>query len=111
MNNKLHFIVRGSAAEPYHLIFHCDAGAIKASCSCPAGRMAALCKHRLAILRGDPTGLVEPNQFDINTLARWLSGSQVEQELHALTNAEEALKYADAELKSVKKRLSILLRD
>ena len=111
MNEKLYFIVRGSAAEPYRLIFHCNAGAIKASCSCPAGQMATLCKHRLAILRGDSTGLVEPNQSDIDTLARWLSGSQLEQELHALTIAEEALKYADAELKSVKKRLGTLLRD
>ncbi len=72
--------------------------------------MATLCKHRLAILRGNPSGLVEPNQSDIDMLARWLSGSQVEQELHALTIAEDALKHADAEFKSVKKRLATLLR-
>lgn len=111
MTEQLYFDVSGSAAEPYRVTINRKSGMLKATCTCPAGQMATLCKRRLRILGGSTANLVDLKQADMDTLSAWLSGSQVEQELHALVAAEETLACADAALKTAKKRLGNLFRD
>ena len=111
MNEHLHFDVSGSAPELYRVTIYRRSGMLKATCTCRAGKMATLCKHRLRILGGNTANLVDFKQADMDTLSAWLVGSQVEQELRVLVVAEETFACADAALKTAKKRLGDLLRD
>jgi uncharacterized Zn finger protein len=52
--DKASFLVQGSAAEPYKVIFKLrDDKNLSAYCTCQAGQKGTHCKHRINILRGE----------------------------------------------------------
>ncbi len=57
MNNEYVFHVRGGQAKPYRVGFLVSGSTTKSTCTCPSGlnslRKGMLCKHRIALLRGD----------------------------------------------------------
>jgi hypothetical protein len=64
---------------------------------CPASAGGQYCKHRLAILGGEPEGLVGGNEAQVQTVATWLSSSDVEV-MEALITAEREFENAEQEL-------------
>lgn len=104
--NELKFLVKGSAARPYELIFIKDGDSLTAICSCPAGEHGNFCKHRIAILDGKPKGLVSDNAEQVTTVLDWLTGTDVEVALRALRTVEMDKAASKPELAAAKKKLA-----
>ena len=104
--DEIKFEVKGSAAQPYELIFIKDGDSLTAICSCPAGEHGNFCKHRLSILDGKTGGIVSGNIEQVATVAGWLAGTDVER---ALAEVREIDARPDADKKALaaaKKRLA-----
>jgi uncharacterized Zn finger protein len=108
---KLQFLVQGSAEKPYEVTFQRDSNNLSAYCSCPAGENRQYCKHRVNILSGIKDGIVSNNKPDVEIVASWLPGSDVEKTLHGLKKAEEQFETAKQELSVAKKRFVRALLD
>jgi uncharacterized Zn finger protein len=102
----LEFLVQGSAAEPYRISFHRDGTNLSAYCTCPAGENGMYCKHRIRILHGLIEAVVSDNAADVNTVASWLAGTDVETALHAVTLLEKEAERIKSELSAAKKALA-----
>jgi hypothetical protein len=101
------FLVQGSAPEPYRVSFmRRDPKSISAYCTCPAGESGMSCKHRIRIFRGLLEGVVSPNTLDVNTVAGWLAGSDVETALHTIDQLEKEADRIKRALSVAKKSLS-----
>ena len=100
------FKVQGSAQEPYTTIFKRAGMNLTAHCSCPAGEVGQYCKHRLNILNGYIDGIVSSNAPEVQTVMLWLKGTDVEQALKQVHEAEEKLEEAKKQLNGFKKKLA-----
>ena len=58
MNGELIFLVQGNAPNPFRVCFRREGEGLSATCTCNAGALGKLCKHRLGLMKGDPFGLV-----------------------------------------------------
>lgn len=75
------------------------------TCTCPAGGFKAVCKHRLALLAGDTSGLLPAAPDAIVTLHDWLQGSDLLNAYHELQRCEQAATVAAAHVTAAKKHL------
>jgi uncharacterized Zn finger protein len=100
------FLVQGSAAKPYELLFSRDGNKITAFCSCPAGDSGTACKHRLSILAGIKAGVVSNNSDQVKVVAAWLRGSNLAARMEELDQAEMAAENAKKAVSVAKKRLA-----
>ena len=88
--SQLEFLVKGSAKEPYEVIFIKDGENLTGICTCPAGTYGNVCKHRVSIIDGDARAVVSDNPDEVDTIAAWVIGTDVEAALKALRAAEAA---------------------
>lgn len=109
--NELIFSVQGSAKEPYIVTFKKNGNNLSAYCTCPAGDNGQYCKHRFNIFGGITDGIVSGNEHEVDIVASWLSGTDVESALNDVMNAEEQFEIAKHSLSSAKKRLAKAFRD
>lgn len=101
----LEFLVQGSEASPYTVIFTIDGVKLTATCTCRAGIMGNLCKHRLNILNNDTSNITSNNTDQFPTIQNWLKLSSA-YELIAMVAALEAEKrIIDEKLKKIKKKV------
>jgi uncharacterized Zn finger protein len=84
------FKVKGSAPEPYEVIFIKDGDSLTAICNCPAGTYSNVCKHRTAILEGDFKAITSDNVGRAPDVVEWLAGSDVKSALSELRAAEKS---------------------
>lgn len=106
------FLVQGSAAEPYRItVKRRDADKISAYCTCPAGENGMICKHRVRILRGSTEGVVSQNHADVQTVACWLAGTDVERALRTVDELEKEAEKIKKTISAAKKVLSRALLD
>lgn len=103
---EIRFQVQGSSPDPYIVAFIKDDEGLVATCTCAAGSVGQYCKHRLAILNGDPSAIVSGNMSDAETIAGWLAGSSISAALDALSVAERELEDAKRAVARAKKQLS-----
>lgn len=108
---EITFHVQGSAPEPYVVRFSREGNNIRAHCTCPAGVVGQYCKHRTRIIEGSDEGIVSGNENDVDKVATWLPGSDVEAALGAVRNAEDRLETAKKEVAASKKKLARTLMD
>ena len=105
------FLVQGSRPEPYKVIFKKKGGNLTGLCNCRAGQFGLYCKHRTSILKGETKGIVSGNETDVDIVLSWLSGSDVEQALNEVKDAELQLESAKRVLKGKKKKFANALKD
>jgi uncharacterized Zn finger protein len=86
---ELTFLVKGSATEPYEIIFIKDGDSLTAVCNCPAGTYGNLCKHRVNILDGKTTSITSDNADQVATVVGWLVGTDVAAALDQLRQLEQ----------------------
>ena len=105
IDGQISFLVQGSANEPYQVVFAKRGLNITAHCTCPAGQVGQYCKHRLDILKGDPSKLkiVSGNEPQVAIIQAWLLGTDVEAALNEVRHAEAEY---EREVKKLKKILS-----
>lgn len=108
---KFTFSVQGSSTEPYMVIFEKSNNRIKAYCSCPAGKNGQPCKHRLAILAGDTRNLLGNSSANALIVNSWLPGSNIEEALSILAEAEHNYEKAKQGLSKAKKLLAKAMQD
>ena len=107
--DEIVFLVQGSAPEPYSVHFRKSGSNLSAHCTCPAGTVGQICKHRLRILDGDAEGIVSCNEGEVPTAVSWLNGSNVESAMLELRAAETRLAVAQKEASALKKKLARVL--
>jgi len=104
------FLVQGSASEPYHVTFTKTKTNLNAFCTCPAGDNGQYCKHRFGILSGSTTSIVSNNQNEVPIIQSWLPGSDVEEALKEVGEAEHECYLAKKRLSLAKKKVAKAMR-
>ena len=100
------FSVQGSAEAPYEVEFRRDGANLTAYCTCPAGAVGQYCKHRLRILQGDNEGVVGGREEEVQVVATWLAGTDVEAAMLELAKAEALFEQAKKDVSALKKKLA-----
>ena len=107
----IEFLIQGSAAEPYRVAFiRTTQGSLSAHCTCPAGENGQYCKHRFRIMAGEKCGIVSSNLDEVETVAAWIPGSDIERALRELHSAEERFDLAKQSLSNAKRALARAMR-
>jgi len=109
--NYVKLLVQGSAAEPYEVKFWLRGNNLTGHCSCPAGMNGQYCKHRFRVLDGNIEGVVSENIEEIAKVQSWLRGTDVEEALIEVREAEAAAEVAKRRLSALKKKLARKLLD
>lgn len=104
------FRVKGSSPEPYKVTFTKIKNNINAFCTCPAGQNGQYCKHRFAIMAGDNNAVVSPNKEKVMVVKSWLPGSDLEEALMELAEAEHEHDKAKKRLTAAKKSIARAMR-
>lgn len=105
------FYVKGSAPEPYRVIFTKTGDNLSTDCSCAAGAIGVACKHRIKILSNNPDGIIDLNMDDFNQVQKWLPGSDVDKAIQEIKKAEREYRTAKTNLSLAKKLLNKVLED
>ena len=109
---ELIFMVKGSAEDPYEVKFLKRSETnLSAYCTCPAGKKGQYCKHRFNILKGIKKGIVSDNLDDVETVASWLPGSDIEKAMAYVAESEKRLTAAKKKLSEAKKLVARAMRD
>jgi hypothetical protein len=59
---KTTLLAKSSHGEPHRVEFVVDGTSMRVFCHCQAGVLQQMCKHKLALLKGDTKMLFEPEQ-------------------------------------------------
>lgn len=62
---KITILAFSSSGGSYPVEFSDETGALRVFCHCQAGQMQQMCKHKLALLRGDKKMLYDPSQGEM----------------------------------------------
>lgn len=111
VDGRATFLVQGSAAKPYQVVFTKNGTNLTAHCTCPAGLKRQHCKHRIDILLRKPTNIVSDNRALADQVAAWLEGSDVGQAIHDLENAMRNRRSTPEMIRRYKKKLARTLMD
>lgn len=104
------FEVKGSSEEPYRVTFTKNNKKINAFCTCPAGEIGQYCKHRFAIMAGNVKAVVSSNKQQVMIVQTWLPGTDIEEALTELAEAEHEHDNAKKRLTAAKKRIARAMR-
>lgn len=104
----INFYVQGSQPHPYSLSARREGDGFIFTCSCPAGEVGQICKHRLSLLAGDTRAVVEPVAGDLEALANMWAGSAAESALAQIHETEREIDLLKKRLTSEKKKLARL---
>lgn len=96
MDQEFTFRLQGSVPTPFLVIFGRSGNALSATCTCNAGLLGKLCKHRLGLLKGDPTGIVGGNEAEVPQILELFRGTEGERALRELLETEASLSKAQA---------------
>ena len=102
--DKLTFLVQGSAHDPYEVSFLKHNDNLNVYCTCPAGVLGQFCKHKINILERCTKAIVSDNAEDIDIVATWLEGSDVETALVTYYETK-------SELSKLKKKWSLARKE
>jgi hypothetical protein len=80
--NPMSFLEQGAAVDPSRVIFKKASSDLPAYCRRPARADGQYCKHRCAILGGEPEGIVSGNEAQVQTVANWLVASNRDTHRH-----------------------------
>ena len=107
----IEFLVQGSAEKPYRVSFNRKGANISAHCTCPAGENGQYCKHRFGIMAGDTTAVVSGNLAEVEKVAAWIPGSDIDRAIQYVRDAEKSFEAAKRILSSAKRALAQAMRD
>lgn len=110
MDGELHFLVQGSTAAPFNVRFRRSGNHLYATCTCNAGLLGKLCKHRLGLMKGDPTGILGGNADQVHGILDLFKGTSGEGAAQELLEAEGHLNKAQALFTAKKEAFLALVR-
>jgi hypothetical protein len=62
---KIILLAKSSSGGSYNVEFHASEGTIRVLCHCQAGVQQWMCKHKLALIKGDNAMLFDPKQASL----------------------------------------------
>jgi len=105
----MNFVVQSkSSGNEYTVqVFATEDGPV-ITCDCPAGENGQYCKHRLALISGDESEVVEVVEADapVGEIAKLFAGSRLEAAISAMYKQEAVVKKAQADLRAIKKTVA-----
>lgn len=99
------YLIQGSEPEPYQVDFIFDNNQLQIGCTCQASINNLSCKHRMRIIEGDSTGIIKGDLDKFQTIQSWLKGSEIENAIHKVKEAELNHEKTKKELNKTKKEL------
>ncbi|MEO5333842.1 MAG: hypothetical protein H7839_17655 [Magnetococcus sp. YQC-5] len=75
---EINFITQASNKEPAYMVtVRKEESNLTARCTCPAGGVGQICRHRLSILSGDEKVVISDNSAQIKEIEAWVVWSDV----------------------------------
>lgn len=110
---KIALFVKSSSMTgvSYEVVFKNIDGIITIKCNCRAGELTKLCKHKLALIRGDSSILMDGDEdYNFRNVKEWIKNSALFQLIIEHDLAEKALAEKQKELKKIKDKLELSMR-
>ena len=108
--SALMFSVRTPGSDEIHRMVATSTGrGIHFTCSCSDGTEGRHCEHRLGLLLGDTSNLVEVDQAAVEALAALAKGSPLLRAVHMLAQAEAAAAEANLDLQRARRVIATIL--
>ena len=106
-------IKAGSRKRPYRIEVLRQGDKVSVFCDCPAGALGRFCKHKAAVVSGDPSFLADADEdrHEWDSAQAWLGKSSLPEKLMELRDAESAPDVDKQKIKSMKLRISRLMQD
>ena len=106
-------LVKSSDGETTYVVqFILDAEKLSVFCTCSAGEFGKICKHKLALLNGDRSLLVDDGDtLGFAEVQGWIKQSEWPTLLNLFNESEEKFKVAQAELAKIKKRVEAAMKN
>lgn len=110
---EIRLVVQEGDTAPYEVIFQREGTNMSARCSCQQADANRLCFHRLTLLRGELGDLilVEGTEADVQNIPNMLQGTDIEQALKALDEAEELMQEAHEDYREAKAQMIDAMKD
>ena len=83
---------------------------VRFTCTCSDGTEGRHCEHRIALLLGDASALVEVDQEAVEALGEMTKGSHLLHAVHMLAQAEAALAEAELDLERARQVIATILK-
>lgn len=83
---------------------------LRFTCTCPDGTEGRHCEHRIALLLGDASALVEVDEASVDSLKEMVKWSPLLQAVHLLVHAEAAMAEAQFDLDRAKRVIATILQ-
>ena len=64
---KAILLAKSSSGDPYQIEFLAGGDSVRVFCHCQAGMLQIMCKHKLALLKGDQSMLFDSTQWSLLT--------------------------------------------
>jgi hypothetical protein len=99
---KLTIMAASSSGGGYPVDFSDESGAMRVFCHCQAGMLQQICKHKLALLKGDSRMLHDSSQEEL--LRSVLGSSSYPALKQAFDEYERAISNIEIEMNAIKQR-------
>ena len=107
------FLVKSSDGDSTYVVqFILDAEKISVFCTCSAGAFGRICKHKLSLLNGDKSLLVDSTGTEtFSEVQDWIKRSAWPELLSLFNDGEISVKVAQAEFAKAKKKIEAAMRN
>lgn len=101
-----------SRPEPYTVAVSRNKQGVSLSCDCPAGIWGKLCKHKLAVVKGDQDILYDSQDIvTLNQIGAWVADSSYPQLLADLELANSRVEDAQKKLRDLKAKIGRVMTE
>ena len=110
---EIYVNIKGSKKNIY-VVGVCDEGEDSFfDCDCPASHHSAnqICKHRLTLLKGDFSNIIDTDIEDIELLKKFISNVDIKNNIEEIEKIESAFNRIQAEEKELKNMLAKMKRE
>lgn len=95
----------------YKVAFNNRDGVISIKCDCRAGELTKLCRHKLAIIRGDAAILYDNSQYsEFIKIKEWIEASPFAQLILEHDSIEKELQKKQREFRMIKEIIEVAMR-
>lgn len=89
----------------YAVEFSLESGKLHVYCGCPAGVLGNWCKHKMWLISGDLSGVIDSRTADMFEVQDWIRNSEFPRLLDEMKLAVDEMQAAKTKMDNVKKLL------
>ncbi len=107
--DTIHFPVRSSSTDEIYSVTAELKPSLRITCSCQAGLLGSICKHRMGLLLGDVTSVVEVDAGDVDRLSTVAAASPLGAAMRELDGLEKEFDRMKKAVAAKKKHIARML--